>query len=172
MNKPEVKNPNPPKPEVKSFAQSEEKPRKLSTEEMARQIKKMQERDSEMVTGIFKNLENQATAGAKGSVCFGFKKYPNEDFKFYELWDNERYTIPRSVAHHLNNDCYFKEYQQLKGVPEQQDVRTAYDPNGRMHAQHMQASKKIHRYAFHSLEFMDDDPDMAPVDIVEVTVSP
>ena len=44
--------------------------------------------------------------------------------------------------------------------------------NGRLKADKMQVAKKVHRFAFHSLEFMDDDLDMKRSDLVEVTVSP
>jgi hypothetical protein len=160
------------KPEVKSAAQSHQSSRKITKDELARQIKRMRERDEEIVTGVFKNLENPATAGGSGSVSFGFKKYEGDDYRFYEFMDGERYSIPRAVAHHLNNDCYYREYQHLQGERGEQGIRNAINPDGRMHANSMQASRKVHRYAFHSLEFMDDDPGMNPVDLVEVTVSP
>ena len=68
-----------------------------------------------MVTGIFKNLENPATDGGGGSVVFSYKYYPGDENKIYELFDGERYTLPRGVARHLNNNCYYKEYQHLQG---------------------------------------------------------
>jgi len=159
------------KPEVKSAAQLQGSPRKISKDELARQIKKMRDRDEEIVTGVFKNLENPANAGGCGSVSMGFKKYQGE-YKFYEFVDGERYSIPRGLAHHLNNDCYYREYQHLSGERGEQGIRNAINPDGRMHANSMQASRKVHRFAFHSLEFMDDDPGMNPIDLVEVTVSP
>ena len=44
--------------------------------------------------------------------------------------------------------------------------------DGRLKGQQLQMSRKIHRYAFHSLEYMDDDADMMPSGLVEVTVTP
>ena len=162
MKKPEIALPGGFKPEVK---------KKISREELSKQIAKMRERDAELVTGIFKNLENPATAGGRGSVLFKYKCYPGDDFVGYELCDGERYQLPRGVARHLNNDCYYREYQHLPGEFGQQGIRAATS-DGRMQTSSMQMSRKVHRYAFHSLEYMDDDRDMSPVDLTEVTVSP
>lgn len=145
--------------------------KKISREELAKNIRRMRDRDSEMVTGIFKNLENPSTNGGRGSVLFGYKMYPGEEFTFYELWDGERYCIPRGVARHLNNNCWYREYQHLPGEFGDQGMRTGA-ADGRLKAQNMQMSRKIHRMAFHSLEYMDDDTEMRPANLTEVTVSP
>lgn len=165
------------KPEIRSpYMNPQQGPavKKITREEAMKKIADARERDEEIVTGIFKNLENPARDGGRGAVCFGFKKYPNQAYTFYELWDGERYALPRMVAHHLNNDCYYKEYQHLPGEFGEQGIRHASPQaaDGRMVAQTKQMSKRIHRYAFHSLEYMDDDPDMYPSKLVEVTFSP
>lgn len=158
------------KPEVKSAHQTT--PKKISRDELAKQIKKMRDRDAEMVTGIFKNLENPATNGGRGSVIFSYKYYPGDENEVYELWDGERYTLPRGVARHLNNNCFYKEYQHLQGEFGQQGIRGGCNTDGRLQTNSLQAAKKVHRYAFHSLEYMDDDADMYPSNLVEVSVSP
>lgn len=160
------------KPEIKSATTMQGAPRKITREELAKQIKKMRDRDAEMVTGIFKNLENPATNGGRGSVVFSYKYYPGEDNTVYELFDGERYTIPRGVARHLNNNCFYREYNHLPGEFGQQGIRAGANPDGRLQSNSLQMSKKVHRYAFHSLEYMDDDVDMYPSNLVEVTVSP
>lgn len=162
------------KPEVQpaTAAQAAAGTRKITRDELARQIKKMRDRDAEMVTGVFKNLENPASNGGRGSVVFNYKMYPNDEFCTYELCDGERYTIPRGVARHLNNNCYYREYQHLQGEFGQQGIRNAINPDGRLQSQNFQQSRKVHRYAFHSLEYMDDDADMYPSNLTEVTVSP
>lgn len=164
------------KPEVKSArtAKEAQAPKKISREELSKQIRKMRDRDAELVTGIFKNLENPASQGGRGSVVFTYKYYPNDEYATYELFDGEKYTLPRGVARHLNNNCYYKQYQQLagsfeNGAPVQQ---SPVDTSGRLHTNSYQMAKKIHRYAFHSLEYMDDDVDMYPTDLIEVSVSP
>lgn len=140
--------------------------KKMSKAELARYNQKLYERDAEEVNGIFKNLE---TPG--GTLCFMYKVHPDDDFKSYELKDGERYRIPRGVARHLNNQCYYKEYKPLTGQHGETAMRAAWN-DGRLRAEKMQTARKIHRFAFHNLEFMDDDLDMNPVDLVEVTVSP
>jgi hypothetical protein len=158
------------KPEVKSAHQAA--PKKINREELAKQIRKMRDRDAELVTGIFKNLENPSTNGGRGSVIFSYKYYPGEANQVYELWDGERYTIPRGVARHLNNNCYYKEYQHLQGEYGEQGIRGGYNPDGRLQSNSLQTARKVHRYAFHSLEYMDDDADMYPSNLIEVTASP
>jgi hypothetical protein len=141
--------------------------KKISREEVKKLIAKLYERDSELVTGIFKNRENPASSSSLGSVSFGFKKWPQDDYIEYEFLDGERYTIPRAVAHHLNNQCYYTEYKRLQGEFGQAGVRNAMG-DGKLRHHQMHTQKKVHRFEFHSLEYMDDDIDMYPADLVEV----
>lgn len=140
--------------------------KKMTKAEAARKVANMQARDAELVYGVFKNLETP-----RGTLVFSIKIYPGDDFKEYELRDGERYRIPRGVAKHLNNNCYYKEYQHLPGEFGDTGVRGAFN-DGRLRAANMQMAKKVHRFAFHSLEYMDDDTEMTPTNLVEVTVSP
>jgi hypothetical protein len=161
------------KPEIKSGllnAKSSAAPtNKITREELAKQLKKRRERDEEIVTGIFKNLENPSSNGGRGAVVFSYKFYHGQPNEVYELVDGERYALPRGVARHLNNNCYYKEYTQQSD----DGVRGAINPDGRLKSKNaLQLSRKVHRYAFHSLEYMDDDIDMYPADLVEVTYSP
>lgn len=158
------------KPEVRShlmFQQGTGKGPKMSKEEAQKKIREMRERDEEMVTGIFENKENPARDGNRGAVCFGFKKYPGQPYTFYELWDGERYTLPRMVAMHLNNGCFYKEYQHLPGEFGEAGMRQASNPEGRMLTHNKQMARKVYRYGFKTLEFVDDD--MYPSHLVEVT---
>ena len=46
----------------------------------------------------------------------------------------------------------------------QQGIRSGLNPDGQtLQTNSLQLAKKVHRYAFHSLEYMDDDVDMYPV---------
>lgn len=150
--------------------------KKISSEDLAKQLKRMRDRDAEIVTGIFKNLENPARNGSQGKVVFSCKFHKGDEFVTYELYDGEKYALPRAVARHLNNNCYYKEYEQLAGHP---GVQLAQDPraksslDGRLRPMgSAQVAKKVHRYQFHSLEYMDDDQDMYPNNLVEVTLNP
>ena len=143
---------------------------KITREELSRQLQKRRERDEELVSGIFKNNEDPAKSGGRGKLVFSYKFYKDQPYEVYELFDGEKYTLPRGVARHLNNYCYYKQYQQLPGADA--GVATAINPDGRLNTTlSMQASKKIHRFAFHSLEYMDDDIDMYPANIIEVTAA-
>jgi hypothetical protein len=145
-------------------------PTKISREDLQKQLERRRARDEELVSGIFKNNEDPAKSGGRGKLVFSYKFYKNQPYEVYELFDGEKYTLPRGVARHLNNNCYYKQYQQLPGA--EAGVATAINPDGRLNTTlSMQASKKIHRYAFHSLEYMDDDIDMYPTNLIEVTAS-
>lgn len=167
------------KPEIKSgIVNPTQSPsaKKISREELAKQLRKMRDRDAEMVTGIFKNLENPARNGSLGAVKFCIKLYHGDPLQTYELLDGERYRLPRGVARHLNNNCYYKEYEQVAGQP---GMQMGLNHTGRSYHDgllrpmgHAQIAKKVHRYAFHSLEYMDDDIDMYPADVLEVTLNP
>lgn len=159
------------KPEVKSARTFQEKNQKMTREELQKQIKRMRDRDSEKIVGMFRNLENRATGGSCGSVVFSYKAYPGDENVFYELKDGERYSLPRGVARHLNNNCFHREYQHLSGQYGEQGMRNAA-PDGRLTTAQMQVSRKIHRFAFDSMEFSDDDADMKPANLLEVTVTP
>lgn len=132
-------------------------------QELQKNLERKQARDSEKVTGIFKNLE------APGNVHrFAIKLYKGDPVEVYEMWDGERYTIPRGVARHLSTNCYYTQYKHLPGEFGENGIRAAYN-DGRLRAANMQEAKKVYRFAFHSLEFTDEDPDMIPSTVVQVT---
>ncbi len=99
------------------------------------------------VTGVFKNLENRG-----GSVTFNFPIFPGEDFRLWTFRDGDHCRIPHSIAVHLNDDCYYKEYQEVKGDFGRERVQGAMH-NGQARSANMQMASKVYRYAFHSLEF-------------------
>lgn len=118
------------------------------------------------VTGVFKNLENRG-----GSVTFNFAAYPGEDYKTWEFRDGGHYRIPYGVAVHLNDDCFYKEYQQVKGDFGQEKVQNALH-NGQAKAANMQMATKVYRYAFHSLEFSRDELSLTRSTLAMPYVSP
>lgn len=142
---------------------------KVTKDDLAKRIERMRARDAELVAGRFKNLESPGQ-GAR----FNYKMYPGDEFVTYELYDNERYRLPRGVARWLNTNCYYKEYKHLQGEMGKGDagLRAAYN-DGRLRAETMQASRKVHRFSFDPLEFMDDDLDiMGGPNLYEVSVDP
>lgn len=58
--------------------------------------------EKKMVRGIFRYHECP-----KGVVEFPFKKYKGEQIKKYSMKDGEIYTIPLSVARHLNTNPWY-----------------------------------------------------------------
>lgn len=133
-------------------------------QELQKNLERKQSRDSEKVTGIFKNLE------APGNPHrFVIKLYKGEAPEIYEMFDGERYTIPRGVARHLSTSCYYTQYKHLPGEFGDNGIRAAYN-DGKLRAATMQEAKKVYRFAFHSLEFTDEDSDMIPSNIVEVAL--
>lgn len=141
--------------------------RKMTRGELAKKLDAMHERDNEKVTGIFRYLEHQG-----GTLRFMFKKYPQDELRKYELRDGERYKIPRMVARHLNQEVYYTEYKHLPNNFGEQGTRGAInDGSGRLAGNMYEASKR-YRCEFRSLEFMDEDIDIQPNRIIEVTKKP
>lgn len=121
----------------------------ITKEELARAMPYMRARDMEMVTGIFRNNEDKG-----GFIQFGLKLYPEDEFMHFELWDDQEYTIPYGVAYHLNNDCHYYEYVDMKDEfgremnGTKQSAKPGHDPSGKFKQQAMQAAKKVFRFEF------------------------
>lgn len=115
-------------------------------------LKYQRDRDREMVRGIFRFFEVPG-----GNMSFPFRKYREDQVENYSLNDGEIYTIPRGVAHHLSNNCWYPEnaYKQNEnGIPS------------------MIVSKKKRRCSFEPLDFMDisDLKELNPINLETVTV--
>lgn len=155
---------------VGNFGDSPKK--KMSREQVAKEIKRMRDRDREMVTGIFKNNETPAGKYA-GVVKFSYKMYPGDPIEVYEIEDGERVTIPRGVARHLANNCFYYEHKPLDPNSNvMMGIQTSSDRSYDRYSQYNTA-RKVHRYSFHSLDFMDEDlsRDVAQSDIIEVSAN-
>lgn len=115
-------------------------------------LKYQRDRDREMVRGIFRFFEVPG-----GNMAFSFRKYREDEIETFSLNDGEIYTIPRGVAHHLSNNCWYPE--------------SAYKMNEA--GQHVtMVSKKKRRCSFEPLEFMDinDLNELTPANIETVTI--
>lgn len=115
-------------------------------------LKYQRDRDREMVRGIFRFYEVPG-----GTLSFSFRKYREDEIETYTLNDGEIYTIPRGVAHHLSNNCWYPEYEYKR------------DENMRNTAM---LSKKKRRCSFDPLDFMDIDElnELRPANIETVTI--
>lgn len=160
--------------------------KKLTKIELQKNLEAMRERDNELVTGIFRYIEHPRSV-----LRFRYKKYAGDEYKAYELWDGERYRLPRMVARHLNQNVHYIDYKHMPGQQGALGIRAAstQDPRGggslRSHSAGefsdglmrnniaLQCVTKVPRCEFRSLEFMDDDLDLNQANISEVRrVSP
>jgi len=114
-------------------------------------LKYQRDRDREMVRGIFRFYEVPG-----GTMAFSFRKYREDEIETYTLNDGEIYTIPRGVAHHLSNNCWYPEY--------------AYKQDDNMRNVAM-LTKKKRRCSFDPLDFMDVDElnELRPSNVETVT---
>lgn len=98
-------------------------------------LRYQRDKDREMVKGIFRFYEVPG-----GSLSFVFRKYKEDPVERFDFIDGMTYSIPLGVAKHLNtNGAYpVHAYQQ--------------DESGRPH---MLIGKKVRRFGFQSLEFVD-----------------
>jgi len=114
-------------------------------------LKYMRDKDREMVRGIFRFFEVPG-----GTMAFSFRKYKEDEIETYTLNDGSIYTIPRGVAHHLSNNCWYPEH--------------AYkmDEQGKPS---VQVTKKKRRCSFEPLDFMDPNElaDLTPSNIETVS---
>jgi len=115
------------------------------------EVEYMRQKDREMVRGIFRFFEVPG-----GTMAFSFRKYKGDEVESYSMNDGEIYTVPRGVAHHLSNNCWYPESQHKM------------DDWGRVVAQ---VSKKKRRCSFEPLDFLDNDTlqELTPSNIETVT---
>lgn len=119
----------------------------VATKAPKKDLKYLRDRDREMVRGIFRFFEVPG-----GNMSFSFRKYKEDEVENFSLNDGEIYTLPRGVAHHLSNNCWYPEHQYKmddSGKPTQ--VLT----------------KKKRRCSFEPLDFLDLETmnELAPVNI-------
>lgn len=137
--------------------------KKMTKLELAKKMDDMWARDNELVSGVFRYLEHP-----KGTLNFRYKKYARDEYKHYELYDGQRYSLPRMVVRHLNNDVYYKDYKHVAGDSGRFGTKSAVNDGTIKTNDNMYATEKVHRTEFRVLEFMDDDISMHPSHIIEV----
>lgn len=139
-------------------------PKKLTKADVAKKIAEEYEKDHEMVSGVFRNLEHKG-----GTLNFRFKKYKQDNYDEYSLVDGQRYTLPRMVVKHLNNNVHYMKYSRVKdGVPG--SLIAAANNDGRIKTNDkMHAIEKDRRCEFIPVDFNQDNTDLMPNDIVQVS---
>ena len=119
-------------------------PKAKKAPKSAKEMKSEQERDQEVVRGIFRFHEVPG-----GTLSFVYKKYKGEEVKHFTMKDGEVYSIPLGVAKHLNKNCWYPVHDHK------------VDDFGKFTNEY-RVAKKVRRVSFQSLEFVDTD-DLTPV---------
>jgi hypothetical protein len=122
-------------------------PHKFATKaELAEYKDKIMERDTTMVTGIFRDLE---IPGSIRKIPFRLENNRGIEHKYF--MDGQEYTIPYAWALHLDQGCNKFEYQELSNSvmrdSQSAPVRAGVS-NGRYGHDKMMARVSIPRFAF------------------------
>lgn len=107
------------------------------------------ERDNQIVTGRFVNNETDG-----GTLKFTYLKHKGDKIKRYEMKDGEIYKVPRSVATHIANGCWYPvhHFKQTESGRPTQDI-----------------GQKKRRFNFIPLDFiMDEDYNNSDKELVTV----
>lgn len=122
-------------------------------------IEYRQQRNKQKVRGIFRDFE---VTGGRLSFCFG-PEFKGDRTERYDLVDGETYEIPYGVAWHLNNRCFYPEYEHKPMESSVNDALVNHNLGG------ARVARKVHRFGFQSLDFFE--PDLAPSDLYTVEKS-
>lgn len=134
--------------------------KKMTKEEVKKYFAAQKEKDSELIPGIFQNMENP-----RGTLVCSIKLYDDPPVE-YDLTDGERYSLPRGVVRHLNNNCWYPEYKHVNGQQGTTGMRGANNA-GIPGTNNWQVMTKVYRYRFNRVDF-GDDYDLNPSDIAQV----
>lgn len=118
--------------------------RKMSREERQDYYHWLGDRDKEKVTGVFRFFERPG-----GDLEFVFSEWPGCPDERYHLVDGQTYSISLGAARHLNKNGWYPEYEYIPGG------KNINVPDGQ--PTNMRIGKKVRRYAFQKLDFMEED---------------
>jgi len=99
--------------------------------------KHKRDEERQLVTGIIKNYECPG-----GCVEFVFRKWKGDPIEKFSFIDGQVVKIPLGVARHLNTNCYYP----VHALSQDKDGKPSY-----------KVGRKIRRYGFQSLEFLDEN---------------
>lgn len=86
---------------ILAVPKAKKKSGKITKEEM----RKRQEKDNRIVSGIFRYHDCRG-----GKLKFSFKKYEGDSVEPYEMVDGKKYDVPFMVAEHLNKNCNYPKH--------------------------------------------------------------
>lgn len=113
----------------------------------------LRDKHKEKVKGIFRFHEVPG-----GEMSLVFREFKGEKPQRYQFYDGEIYEIPLGLAKHLNRDCWYPEYDYLKGDGTTgAAVQAAGVRGGTPVNQGYRITRKVRRCSFQSLEFLDID---------------
>lgn len=141
-----------------SLEESNKKPKGtlgLSKEELKKKIQKQKDKDAEIVKGVFRFYEMPG-----GTLAFTYKAHKGQETETYTLTDGQMHEIPLGVAKHLNNNGWYPQYEYIKD----EKFQAGYGMSGGM-----RIARKVHRYGFSGLDFVDIEEQQADKRIVTVT---
>ena len=116
--------------------EKQEQPKELSAK-----LRYQRDKDREPVKGVFRFYEVPG-----GTLSFVYKAYKGDPVAHYTLVDGEICTLPLGVAKHLNKNGWYPVHEYK------------VDEGG---APSMHIGRKVSRFGFQSLEFVDID-DISP----------
>ena len=110
-------------------------PTKVNKRISATEIADMRKKDNELVKGRFICMEPRG-----GSFTFSFKKYKGDQTLTITMKDGQEYEVPRMIANHLNQNCWYPEHHHILDM----DGNPVVD-----------LKSKMHRCSFQPLSFDD-----------------
>lgn len=108
-------------------------------------LRYLRDKSREMVKGIFRFYEVP-----NGRMEFIYKEFKEDPVERFDMFDGQAYTVPLGVARHLNKNGWYPEYSFMQG---EKDTIGGYGMDGQV----MKVGKKVRRFGFQSLEFLDID---------------
>lgn len=102
-------------------------------------LRYQRDKSREMVKGIFRFYEVPG-----GRMEFVYKEFREDPVEKFDFVDGQMYTVPLGVARHLNKNGWYPEYGYMRG----EDT---------IDASVMRVTKKVRRFGFQSLEFVDPE---------------
>lgn len=126
-------------------------------EQAKRTLRYQRDKDRETVKGIFRFFELPG-----GAMSFVIKIYKEDPVERYDFMDGQVYSIPLGVAKHLNKNGWYPEYTYVAGEAGTQSAFNGMTGGG------MRIGKKVRRFGFQSLEFVDIEDLQPAVPLITV----
>lgn len=122
-------------------------------------LKYERDRMREKVEGIFRFHEVPG-----GGMSFNYKEFKEDPIEKYTMVDGVQYTVPLGVARHLNRSGWYPEYGYVTLEGNAGVKNAAVDANNYQ----QRVVKKVRRYSFQSLQFIDLDEMNSDKQVLEV----